>query len=129
MSSKLNTEFQETMALHYYITGTAFQRIEDENLVKAIKMLRSHAVLPDRKKLSGVLLDKCYNNVKKLRDSYMKSASSSICLTSNGWSNIRNELIVNYMANYHPRLYFWSQWQLGYKGVLYSELLLTLIVS
>jgi hypothetical protein len=116
MSAKLNTEFQETMALHYYITGTAFQRIEDENLVKAIKMLRPDAVLPDRKKLSGVLLDKCYNNVKKLRDSYMKSASSSICLTTDGWSNIRNEPIVNYMANSPSKTIFLESVTTGIQG-------------
>ena len=61
MSTKQKNEFQETIALHYYVTGTSFQRVEDNNFSKAIHMLRPDAVLPDRHKLGGPLLDKCYN--------------------------------------------------------------------
>jgi preprotein translocase subunit SecD len=35
--------FQKHFAMHYYVTGTSFQRIEDPNLREAIKVLRPEA--------------------------------------------------------------------------------------
>jgi len=116
MSTKLNNQFQETIALHYYVTGTAFQRIEEKNLTKAIHMLRPDAVLPDRHKLGGVLLDKCYENMKTQCDSYMKSPSSCVCLISDGWSNIKYEPIVNYMATSPSKTAFLESIATGTQG-------------
>ena len=39
MTRKQREQFQYHMAMHYYTTGTSFQRIEDEHLAKAISIL------------------------------------------------------------------------------------------
>jgi Protein of unknown function (DUF 659)/hAT family C-terminal dimerisation region len=95
---RVQAQFEETIALHFYLTGTSFQRVEEKNLAQAIHLLRPDAALPTRQKLAGPLLDECYNHLKKKQDSYMNSPSSCVCLITDGWSNIRNEPIVNYMA-------------------------------
>jgi hypothetical protein len=116
MTAKLNSQFQEAMALHYYVSGTAFQRIEDRNLAKAISILRPDAHLPDRKKLGGDLLDKCYMTMKKQIDTYLKSSSSCVCIITDGWSNIRNEPIVNYMASSPAKTVFLESVATGTQG-------------
>jgi hypothetical protein len=45
VSAKDKTSFQTHIALHYYATGTSFQRVEDGHLARAIAMLRSDANL------------------------------------------------------------------------------------
>ncbi|KAH6577113.1 hypothetical protein BASA60_004192 [Batrachochytrium salamandrivorans] len=77
--------------------GTAFSRIEEENLLSAFRICRPDIVLPDRKKLGGALLDSCYAKVKSVVDNHIEEMKLNACLTSDAWSNIKNEPIVNYM--------------------------------
>jgi hypothetical protein len=47
------------MALHYYATGTSFQRVKDLHLKNAIRALCADKSLsPSRKQLDSTLLDK-----------------------------------------------------------------------
>jgi hypothetical protein len=48
--------------------------------------------------LSDSLLSVCYQKVKAQVDSVLKSSSKYVSITSDAWSNISNEPIVNYMA-------------------------------
>ncbi|KAH6566281.1 hypothetical protein BASA60_009540 [Batrachochytrium salamandrivorans] len=91
------TKIEEALAMHYYLTGTAFSRIEEENLLSAFRICRPDIVLPDRKKLGGALLDSCYAKVKSVVDNHIEEMKLNACLTSDAWSNIKNEPIVNYM--------------------------------
>jgi len=116
MPVRLQQRFQETIALHYYVTGTAFQRIEEKNLATAIHMLRPDAALPDRRKLAGPLLDKCYNDLKKKQNSYMNSPSSCVCLITDGWSNVRNEPVVNYIGTSPVKTVFLESVATGAQG-------------
>jgi hypothetical protein len=85
------------MALHYFATSTSFQWIEDVHLKEAIKILRpDDGLLPNRKQLATTLLDQCHQELKTKVDQHMKNATA--CLTTDGWSNINNEAVVNYMA-------------------------------
>jgi Protein of unknown function (DUF 659) len=88
--------FQKDMALHYFVSGTSFQRIEEANLAKALARLRPGLILPSRKQLAGPLLDECYLDVKNRVTSIMNNAVS--CIISDGWSNIAMESVINYMA-------------------------------
>jgi len=114
MSSRTQDTFQEAIALHYYLTGTSFQRIEEKNLARAVHMLRPDVVLPDRRQLAGNLLDKCYSKLQQKQDSYLTLAC--VCLTTDGWSNIRNEPIVNYMAASPERTVFLESVATGMQG-------------
>lgn len=73
-------KLDEHLALHFYVTGTPFVRIEDEFLRRAFSVGHPHIELPSRQQLAGVLLDKCYNKVKALvetRDSNTQAASQA----------------------------------------------------
>ena len=97
LSIKQKQEFQKNMAMHYYATGTSFQRIEDFHLKNAIKLLQPDDILlPNRKQLSSTLLDKCHQEVLTKVKTCMKG--STCCLTPDGWSNVKNDPMVNYMA-------------------------------
>ena len=46
LSPAAQQAFDQHMAMHYYVTGTSFQRVEECNLLKAVKSLRPDAELP-----------------------------------------------------------------------------------
>ncbi|KAH6586484.1 hypothetical protein BASA50_000439 [Batrachochytrium salamandrivorans] len=97
LSVKQKQEFHKHMAMHYYATGTSFQRIEDLHLKNAIKSLRpDDNLLPNRGQLSSTLLNECHQEVVAKVDTHMKG--STCCLTTDGWSNINDDPVVNYMA-------------------------------
>jgi hypothetical protein len=65
LTSSAKGNFQRHLALYFFVTGSAFQRVEDDNLKAAIKVLRlDDVLLPDRKRLSGALLEQCYAEIK-----------------------------------------------------------------
>jgi hypothetical protein len=98
------SRFQRHLALYFFVTGSAFQRVEDDNRKAAIKVLRlDDGLLPDRKILSGALLEQCYPEIKAKCDKFLRSSTSFSCLISNAWSNILNKSIVNYMVTIPPR--------------------------
>ena len=107
LSIKQKQEFQKNMAMHYYATGISFQCIEDFHLKNAIKLLRpDDSLLPNRKQLSSTLLDKCHQQVLNKVKTCMKG--STCCLTIDGWSNVKNDPVVNYMA-VSPECYFFLE--------------------
>lgn len=116
MQKSLQAKFDDAIALHCYITGSSFQRFEEKHLARAVKMLRPDATIPSRKMLAGPLLDKCYNSLKKTQDSYMNSPSTCVCLITDGWSNIKNEPIVNYMAASPQKTIFLESVATGMQG-------------
>lgn len=91
-------KFKKAIAMHYYLTGTSFQRVEEEHLLKAFRICRPAIALPTRKDLSGYLLDSCYMEVKGKVDEHLAKMTHFSCLTTDGWSNIRNESVINYMV-------------------------------
>jgi len=92
---------EQSIAMHYYVTGTSFARIEEGNLLTALKVLRSDVQLPSRKKLAGPVLENAFIDVKKKCSMLLDNAT--FCITSDGWMNVRNDPIVNYMAT-SPRI-------------------------
>jgi Protein of unknown function (DUF 659) len=97
MSTFSKEQFQTHMAMHYYATGMSFQHTEDCHLAAAIKVLHPNEnLLPNHKKLGSSLLKKCYNSIPNKVNDCMKNAH--MCLTTDGWSDIKNYPIVNYMT-------------------------------
>jgi hypothetical protein len=97
--AKTRSRFQELISLHYHLTGTSFLRVEDPTLAAAISLLRpDQNLLPDRKQVAGRLLDKNFDKVKTMCQSFLKDKTLYFCLTTDGWSNVCNDPIVNYMA-------------------------------
>ena len=95
-------KFNVEMAMHFYATGTSFVRVEDPHLLRAIQLARPDARLPTRKQLaddsSGGLLEVCYQQVKKDVEKKLSMKSQYVSVTSDAWSSVLNEPIINYMA-------------------------------
>lgn len=95
-------KFNLEMAMHFYCTGTSFVRIEDPHLLRAIQLARPGARLPTRKMLaddsSGGLLDICYKNVQQDVKKMLSVKGKYISITSDAWSSVLNEPVINYMA-------------------------------
>ena len=85
------------MVMHLYATGASFQRIEDCHLESAVAVPRPDPNLfPNRNKLAYVLLDKFYTDIKGRVDDRL--AKAVVCITTDGWTNIKNNTVVNYMV-------------------------------
>jgi Protein of unknown function (DUF 659) len=52
--------------------------------------------LPSHKQLASTLLNKCHQDLQSKVNVHMKGTKS--CLTSDVWSNIKNDSTMNYMA-------------------------------
>lgn len=79
--------------------GTSFARIEDDTLKEAIAVLRpDENLLPSRISLAGRLLDKTFNKVKSICESYLSDKTLYFCLATDGWTNVLNDAIINYIA-------------------------------
>jgi hypothetical protein len=117
VSPKTKKKFHERIALHYYLTGTSFQRIEEPTLASALQLLRpDHGLLPSRKSLAGVLLDKAFERVKKESELSLSDKAIYFCLATDGWSNVRNEPIINYIALSPMRSLFLESVSTGEQG-------------
>jgi hypothetical protein len=89
-------EFQKHMALHYYATSTSLQRVEDLHLKNAICALHlDKSLLLSRKQFGSTLLDKCH--VELLSKVNLRLSGATVCLTTDAWSNIKNDYVINYM--------------------------------
>jgi hypothetical protein len=90
-------QFQKHIAMHYYATRSSFQRVENIHMIAAIKTLRpDDGLLPNRRQLKTSLLNACHEDVKTKVAKGMIGATS--CLISDGWWNVNNDAIINYMA-------------------------------
>nr|XP_032824721.1 uncharacterized protein LOC116950771 [Petromyzon marinus] len=65
LNERTKEKFKQAIAMHYFVLGTSFQQVEEENLMIAVKALCPDAVLPNRKRLAGLLLDRAYIDMKK----------------------------------------------------------------
>ena len=89
--------FQTEMALYFYSSATAFQRVENLHLTAAIRILRiDSGLLPTRKLLAGTLLDKCHAEFQSRVNKCM--VKSTAWLTSDGWTDVKSDSVINYMA-------------------------------
>lgn len=84
-------------AMHFYLTGTPFCRVEESHLLAAFKVARPDVKLPNQKQLAGKLLDDCYDYVKNQSNMQLRNTSTMHCLTTDATTNVNNASIINYM--------------------------------
>ncbi|KAI2510962.1 transposase [Fragilaria crotonensis] len=96
MSPTDHAAFQSNLAMHIYMTGTSFVRVEEQHLLLALQKLRPDVRLPSRRDLSGRLLNGAHSQVKEKVDAWL-ARDLFACITSDAWSNIKNESVINYM--------------------------------
>ncbi|CAB3993702.1 Hypothetical predicted protein [Paramuricea clavata] len=134
-SASEQKRFNHEMAMYFYCTGTSFQRAEDPFLLRAIQLARPDAKLPTCKQLAddgaGGLLDECYQNVKEEVNKVLSTDGQFVCLTSDAWSNVVNDPVVDYTAVSPTKSWKWytqkskAMMQTGFP----QTLVISLIVS
>ena len=85
----------KALALQFYITGTSIQRIEEPPLQEAFRICSPNVKVPRRKHLAGPLLKLTNGETKYRIDSSMTGSKSVVCVTSDAWTNICSDPIVN----------------------------------
>src|SRR6218665_508589 len=94
MSHNELKSLQEELAKAVYSSGAPLAMVSSPYWKKFIEKLRPSFKLPTRHKISGKLLDKVYDEMQS--DVMNKiSESESLSIISDGWSNIRNESVIN----------------------------------
>jgi hypothetical protein len=105
MSKVEEEESTAHLASFLYETAMPFAVVENRHFREFVKSLRPAYAphLPSAKFLGGTLLKECYEDTKALVDTLLADAKS-ISIVTDGWSNSRNQHIVNFMAlvDQHP---------------------------
>ena len=97
ISKNEKEQFQVQIATQYYAKGTSFHQVKGMHLKAAIKLLHPNDnVFPSQKQIASILLDKSHMELQSKVHMCMKGATS--CLTSDVWSDIKNDSIMIYMA-------------------------------
>jgi len=81
-----------------FVSGTPLSIVEQPAWVKFFKTLRPAFQLPTRKTVSKSYLDTIYNEMQA-NISVELNEATTLHLQLNGWSNIRNEGIINFIIN------------------------------
>lgn len=107
LSTSQIERMEEAIAMHAYVTGMAFDAVEEPHFQRALAILRPGVRLPDKKRLERDLLDRCYEKMHKQVWSYLTANSTRVCLKCDAWSsgNLYNtatgdpdDVYVTYMA-------------------------------
>jgi len=97
ISKTQKAEFQKHIVIHYYVMGSSFQLVKDLHLKNAICALRpDESLLLSRKQLGSTFLNKCHAELLSKVDLCLSGAT--VCLTSDAWSNFKNDSVINYMV-------------------------------
>ena len=97
---RMNEEEQETLefllAQALFSAGVPFAFVENPLVIQFFNYLRPSFKLPNRKKIANKLLDKVYEEVKIQADEQISKATT-LCMISDGWSNINRESVQNFV--------------------------------
>ena len=90
-------KFYYYLAMHFYLSGTSFSRVEEPFLLKSFEVLRPGTSRPTRQSLAGPLLDLCYERVLGEVTTYMKSLPKTqyACLTTDAATDVNSSDVVN----------------------------------
>lgn len=114
LSKVQHDRMEEALAMHAYVTGMSFEAVEDCHLQRALTILRQNVKLPDKKRLEGDLLHRCYDKMHKQVWGYLTSSSSPrVCIKRDAWSNMNlyntsnpEDVYVTYMAVNNEKRFF-----------------------
>lgn len=114
LSKVQHDRMEEALAMHAYVTGMAFDAIEDCHLQRALTILRPNVKLPDKKRLEGDLLHRCYDKMHKQVWGYLTASNSTrVCIKRDAWSNMNlyntsnpEDVYVTYMAVNNEKRFF-----------------------
>lgn len=93
----MQQELNELLSKAIFVSGAPLSLVEHPLWKEFFAKLRPSFELPSRKQISTALLDHHYETTKKMVDVEVKN-SNVLHLQLDGWSNIRNESIINFVV-------------------------------
>ncbi|CAB5193535.1 unnamed protein product [Rhizophagus irregularis] len=99
-------EIDTAIARAFYASGIPLATIENPFIIQALHKINPEYHPPSQKSLSTTLLEKEYKQVSADMKKQIKN-SNYICLTSDGWTNIHQQPIINFMIT-TPQPIFWK---------------------
>src|SRR6266540_3106949 len=94
------------IARAFYANGIPLAVVENSFFIQTLHQINPKYNPPSRKVLSISLLEKEYKQVSTDAKKLVKNANY-ICLTSDGWTNIHQESVINFMVT-TPQPIFWK---------------------
>ena len=94
------------LARAIYASATPFSMVENPHWKNFFHAIRPSYVVPSRYKITEPLLDSEYDKIH-IETLAAVGASDSAGLMCDGWSNIRNEAIINFVVSL-PKSIFWN---------------------
>lgn len=101
----LQSELDQLYARAIFSSGTPFRSIESDDWSIFYQKLRPSWKPLNRKQLASTFLDKEFERVEELVHSKV-SASQSLGLMCDGWTNIRRESVINYVITTPSPVFF-----------------------
>jgi hypothetical protein len=95
--------FHEQLALWVFSSGLAFYKVEHASLLEALQLLAPAVELPNRDELSNALLDRAYDKSLKMP---MAAMGKIVTVSSDGWTDVCGQAVINYMAVCGKLCYF-----------------------
>lgn len=98
---------EKLLARAFYSAGISFNIIDNPDFCIFLKKACSAFKIPSRHKLSTTILDAEYNSLKNDVDDVLEK-KEYLCITSDGWSNIKKTSIINYMVTIPQPIFYKS---------------------
>ena len=98
MDKSTAESIDKKLALFWYSTGIAFRIVENNTFLEYTKALRPGYKPPSRRVLAGSLLSTLYQEELEATVDRLVSCSH-LTLVSDGWSNVKNQCITNYVLS------------------------------
>ncbi|CAB4423155.1 unnamed protein product [Rhizophagus irregularis] len=96
ISNEDQQELEFLLARAFYSTGIPFNTIDNEDFQIFLKKTCPLFKIPTRQSLSVNLLNNDYKNIRVATKNVLNE-TPYFCLTSDGWSNINKEPLINYI--------------------------------
>ncbi|XP_065318646.1 uncharacterized protein LOC135926645 [Gordionus sp. m RMFG-2023] len=97
INPKEKNELDQLFAKAVYASNLPFHITENPYIQEFFKKIRPIYTLPRRRQLAGYLLDKASGDME-VRVADIIDKAPYLSIVSDGWSNIRNESIINFMV-------------------------------
>lgn len=98
MNAKEKDVLDRAFADVFFTTGIPFRVAEAPSLIHFLQLLRPAYKPPSARRVSGTLLTEAYNEEYKRVETKIKKEFTKICVVSDGWSNCRNNHLVNFVV-------------------------------
>ncbi|RXG69628.1 hypothetical protein Avbf_02688 [Armadillidium vulgare] len=102
------------LARAIFASGCPLSLVENSYWRKAFEVLRPSYKLPSRFHLTNKYLEEEYETIKRKCQEYLK-LTTSVAILCDGWTNIRNEAIINFVIS-TPKPIFWKSLPSGSKS-------------